>query len=73
MKKATSCQAFSNKLYVEVAPKQLHNLLKLGKVLISERILFKNVAIIHGKKEFAKIKGNICNIPAKTETVCNVL
>ena len=28
---------------------------------------------MHGKREFSKRKGNICNIPAETETVCNVL
>ena len=28
---------------------------------------------MHGKGGFAKIKGNICNIPVETDTVCNVL
>ena len=28
---------------------------------------------MHGKGEFAKIKGNISNIPVDTNTVCNVL
>ena len=28
---------------------------------------------MHGKGEFAKIKGNICNVPLETDTVCNVL
>ena len=34
MKKRTLCQAVSNKLDVEVAPKQLENLRKLEKLLI---------------------------------------
>ena len=56
MKNRTPCQGVSNKLDVEVAPKQLQNLKKLEKVLISKRILFKKVAVMHGKGEFAKIK-----------------
>ena len=59
MKKRTPCQAVSNKLDVEVAPKLLQNLRKLEKVLISKRILFKKVAVMHGKGKFAKIKGNM--------------
>ena len=49
MKKRTPCQPVSNKLDIEVAPKQLQNLKKLGKVLLSKIILFKEVAIMHGK------------------------
>ena len=56
MKKRTACEAVSNKLDVEVAPKQLQNLRRLEKVLISKRILFKKVAIMDGKGEFAKIR-----------------
>ena len=73
MKKRTPCEAVYNKLYVEFAPKPLQHLRKLEKVLISKRILFKNVEIIHGKEKFAKIKGNICNIPVEADTVSNVL
>ena len=73
VKKRTPCQAVSNKLDVEVAPKQLQNLRKLEKVFISKKILFKKVAKIHGKGEIAKIKGKICSIPIETDTVCNVL
>ena len=73
MKKRTPCQAGSNTLDVEVAPKQLQNLRKLEKALISKRILFKKVAIMRRKGEFSKIKGNICNITVQTETVGNVL
>ena len=67
------CQAVCNKLKVEAAPKVLQDLRRLEKVLISRRILFKKVAIMHGKGEFSKIKGNICNVPIETESVCNVL
>ena len=30
-------------------------------------------AIMNGKGEFSKIKGNICNVPIETESVINVL
>ena len=73
MKKRTPCQAVSNKLNVEVLPKQQQNLRKLEKVLTAKRILFKKFAIKHGKGEFAKIKGNVCNIPVQNDTVYNVL
>ena len=56
MEKRTPCQSVSNKLGIEAAPKQLQNLRKLEKVLISERKLFEKVAIMNGKGEFAKIK-----------------
>ena len=65
-----SSQAVSNKLDVEAAPKQLQNLRKLEKVLISKRIFFKKVAVMHGKVEFAKRKGNISNIAVEADTVC---
>ena len=28
---------------------------------------------MHGKGEFAKIKGSICNIPMETSNICNIL
>ena len=65
-----SSQVVSNKLDIEVAPKQLQNLRKLENVLISKRIFFKKVAVIHGKGEFEKRKGNISNIPVEADTVC---
>ena len=73
MKKRTPCEVVSNTLDVEVTPKQVQNLKKLEKVLISKRILFKLSGIIYGKRKFPKLKGNICNIPVDTDTVCNVL
>ena len=72
MKKRTPCESVYNKLDVEFALKPLLHLRKLEKVLISKRILFKKVEIMHGKGKFAKIKGNICNIPLETDTVSNV-
>ena len=73
MKKSTLCQAVSNKLDLEVAPKLLQNLGKLEEVLIPKKILFKKVAAMRGKEEFAKIEGNIGNIPVETDTDFNVL
>ena len=31
------------------------------------------MAIMHGKDEFSKIKGSICNVPIETANVCNIL
>ena len=73
MKKSTLCQAVSNKLDLEVAPKLLQNLGKLEELLIPKKILFKKVAAMRGKEEFAKIEGNIGNIPVETDTDFNVL
>ena len=28
---------------------------------------------MHGKGEFVKIKGSICNIPIETANICNIL
>ena len=46
---------------------------KLQKIFISTTIIFKKIAIMHGKGEFAKNNGSICNIPIKTANICNVL
>ena len=48
------CQAVCNKLETEVAPKALQDLRRLEKALISRSILFKKIAITHGKGEFSK-------------------
>ena len=37
------------------------------------RILFKKVVIMHGKGEFATIKGSICNVPIEKSNICKVL
>ena len=67
------CKTVSNKLELEAAPKVLQDLKRLEKVLISRKIFFKKIAIMHGKGDFSKIKGNICNVPIETESVCIVL
>ena len=67
------CQAVFNKMSLDPTPDELKHLKKLEKILISKRITFKKVAIMHGKGEFAKIKGNICNIPNEAANICNIL
>ena len=46
---------------IEPLPKELQGL-RLETILISKKIFFKKVAIMHGKGELTKLKGNICNI-----------
>lgn len=46
---------------IEPLPKELQGL-RLETILISKKILFKKVAIMHGKGELTKLKGNISNI-----------
>ena len=62
-----------HKMAIFPIPDILKDLKKLEKVLISKRILFKKIAIMHGKGEFSKIKGSICNIPIEVANVCNIL
>ena len=69
----TLCQSVCNKMVLDPIPDQLRDLKKLGKVLISERILFKNIAIMHGKGELSKIKRRICNIRIKAANITNIL
>ena len=59
------CQAVCNKMALDPIPDELKDLKKLKKVLISKRILFKKTELMHGKGEFSKIKGSICNIPTE--------
>ena len=65
------CQDVFNKMSLDPIPDKLKDLKKIEKKLISKRIIFKKIAM-HGKGEFAKIKGSICNIPyfSKTEDRC---
>ena len=58
-------QTVNNKLVLDSIPNDFKDLKKLEKVLISERILFKKIAIIHGKAEFSKIKGRFATFPWK--------
>ena len=51
-----SCQAvFNIKISLDSIADELQDLRKLEKVLISKGTIFKKIAIMHGKREFAKI------------------
>ena len=67
------CQAVFNKMSLDPILDELKDLKKLEKILISKRIIFKKIAIINGKGEFAKIKRNICNIPIEAANTYNIL
>ena len=67
------CEAVNNKMALVPIPDELKDLKKLEKVLISRRILFKKISIMHGKGEFCKVKGSICNIPIEAANICNIL
>ena len=67
------CQAVFNKMSLDSIPDELKDFKKLEKILISKRIIFKKIAIMNRKEEFAKIKGIICNIPIETANTCNIL
>ena len=43
------CQAVCNKMAVNPIPSELKDFKKFKKVLISKRILFKKIVIMHGK------------------------
>ena len=60
-------------MFIQVIPEQLSHLKRLEKILVSQRILFKKVLIMHRKGEFAKIKCSICNVPIKKSNICKVL
>ena len=55
-------QTVRNRLEVSDVPNILTDLNRLKRVLISRRILFKNVSIML-KVVFSKLKGSICNMP----------
>ena len=65
-------QTFFNKMILDPIPDGLKHLKKLEIISISKRI-FKKIAIMHVKGEFAKIKGSICNIPIAAVNICNIL
>ena len=52
-------QAVFNKMSLDHIPDELKDFKKLEKNLISKKIIFKKIAMMHGKGEFAKIKGSI--------------
>ena len=58
---------------LDPTPDELNDFKKLEKVLISKRISFKKIGIMHGKGEFLKIKGSISNIPIEAANICNIL
>ena len=67
------CQAVCNKIALDPIPDESKNLSKLGKVFISQKILFKKIAIMCGKGKISKIKTTIYNIPIKIANICNIL
>ena len=71
-KRKTPSQAVWNKIEVYDVPNILADLNRLGRVLISRRILFKKVSIMP-KGRFPKLKGSICNIPIDLADITNVL
>ena len=68
----TLCQAICSKLEFADISQVFQDLRRLEKVLISKIIVIKKIAIMYGKGEFSKIKGNI-NVPVDTENICNLL
>ena len=54
-------------------PDELKDFKKLQKILLSRRIVFKKIAIMHGKGKYAKIKDSICHIPIEAAHICNIL
>ena len=67
------CQAVFNKMSLDPIPDKIKDFKKSEKILISNRTLFEKIAIMHGKGEFAKVKGSICNIPIEATDICNIL
>ena len=67
------CQAVCNKMALDPIPDQLKYFKKIEKVLLSKRIFFKKIAIMHGKGEFSKIKGSLWDILIEASSICNIL
>jgi len=72
LKKEIPCQSVSNKLQLFEFPNPLNYIVKLERILVSQRILFRKVAIMP-KEQFPKLKGATCNIPVETGNICNIL
>ena len=66
-------QAVCNKMALDPTPDELNDFKKLERVLISKRIQFKKIGIMHGKGEFFKIKVSISNISIEAANFCNIL
>ena len=60
-----SCESVFNKMSLDPTQDELKDFKKLGKTLISKRIIFQQMAIMHGKGKFAKIKGSFVTSPLK--------
>ena len=45
----------------------------LETILISKRVIFNKLVILHEYGEFSKIKGTICNAPTEAEHICKIL
>ena len=72
-KNKSQCQTACNKMVLDPIPDELKDLKKIEKVSISNRILFKKIAIMYGKGEFCKIKASNCHIAIETENIWNIL
>ena len=67
------CQAVCNKMALHTTSDELKDLERSEKVLISKKMFFKKIALIHGKGKFFKIKGNIYNILIEATSICYIL
>ena len=63
--------AVCNKLHI-FPPDEFKNVNRLERVLISQRVLFKKIAIMP-KDQLPKLKGAICNISIETMDIANTL
>ena len=54
MEKNIPCQVVCNKMFIQIIPEQSDPLKQLERILVSQRILFKKVVIMHEKGDFAK-------------------
>ena len=67
------CQEIFNKMSLDSIPDELKDFKKIEKISISRKIIFKKIAIMHEKGEFAKIKSNMSNIPNEAANIFNIL
>ena len=75
-KNSVACQALANRLNVVELRKLFQNILRLERLLVSRRILFKKVTVMSKGKslKIVCIKGSICNIPvSEVDVNCNML
>ena len=66
------CQAAFNKLEISYVLQELKSLYKLEIALISQRLLFRKIAIMT-TGQMPKIRGAICNIAVDVWDICNSL